>query len=185
MNEYYHSLLMLARTVIGYTLGIGDLRLYEELQAEGDPFFTQKKGVFVTLTTKAGALRGCIGNLIGYQSVVDQVARLAHEAAFNDPRFEAVTKEELEDLVIEISLLSEAKPISSPREIRLGIDGIILIHHTQRAVFLPHVALEQGWDLETTLKRLSNKAGLREDGWADSLTTFEVFQSTSFNEEQL
>jgi len=182
MDEYHDLLLTLAREVLSASLGIGDAPMYELLKKRDDPFFTQKRGVFVTLRTKDGALRGCIGNLFGYQPLVDQVARLAHEAAFNDPRFKPVSLQELGGLVIEISLLTEPEPVSSWREIRVGVDGIILEHGGRSAVFLPHVATEQGWDLETTLKHLSRKAGLREEGYLDPQATFEVFRATVFSE---
>ena len=184
MKEYHFALLALAREVINCSLGFGDAPLYEKLKKKDDPFFTRKRGVFVTLTTKKGELRGCIGSLAGYQPLVDQVARLAHEAAFNDPRFKPVTKEEFSHLVIEISLLTEPEPVSSWKAIRPGVDGIILSNASRRAVFLPHVATDQGWDLETTLRHLSRKAGLKEDGYMDPLTTFEVFQATRFSEER-
>ena len=182
MEEYHDRLLILAREVLSASLGIGDVPMYELLKKRDDPFFTRKRGVFVTLRTKDGALRGCIGSLFGYQPLVDQVARLAHEAAFNDPRFKPVSLQELGGLVIEISLLTEPEPVSSWREIRVGVDGIILEHGGRSAVFLPHVATEQGWDLETTLKHLSRKAGLREEGYLDPQAAFEVFQVTVFSE---
>ena len=182
MKEYHDRLLILAREVLSASLGIGDAPMYELLKKRDDPFFTQKRGVFVTLRTKDGALRGCIGNLFGYQPLVDQVARLAHEAAFNDPRFKPVSLQELGGLVIEISLLTEPEPVSSWREIRVGVDGIILEHGGRSAVFLPHVATEQGWDLETTLKHLSIKAGLRANEYLDPQAAFEVFQATAFSE---
>ena len=184
MNQAYKELLILARSVIAGSVGRGDLSYYEELKERSEPIFHQKRGVFVTLTTKGGRLRGCIGNLTGYERVVDQVARLAYEAAFRDPRFDGVTKEELADLHIEISLLTEAKPIPSYRDIRYGIDGIILMNTHHRAVFLPHVGQEQGWDLETTLKHLSRKAGLADDGYRDPATHFEVFQAEVFGEDE-
>lgn len=182
MNQHYKELLILARSVITHSVGSGDLSYYEELKERSEPIFHQNRGVFVTLTTEGGRLRGCIGNLIGFERVVDQVARLAYEAAFRDPRFDGVTKEELADLHIEISLLTEAKPITSYRDIRFGIDGIILLNTHHRAVFLPHVGQAQGWDLETTLQHLSLKAGLSANAYQDPATHFEVFQAEVFSE---
>ena len=184
MDEYHDLLLTLAREVISASLDIGDVPTYDQLKRRDDPFFTQKRGVFVTLRKKDGALRGCIGSLIGSLPLVDQVVRLAYDAAFNDYRFKPVAARELDDLIIEISLLTEPGPVSSRNAIRVGVDGIILEHGGRSAVFRPGVATEQGWDLETTLKHLSVKAGLRANAYLDPHTAFKVFQATSFSEKR-
>jgi AmmeMemoRadiSam system protein A len=110
------------------------------------------------------------------------VPNLARESAFNDPRFHPVAKEELDLLVIEISLLSAMQSISDYHQIRLGVDGTLLTHGYHRAVFLPQVATEQGWDLDTMLERLSCKAGLWPKAYTDEACRFEVFQAEVFSE---
>jgi uncharacterized protein (TIGR00296 family) len=94
-----------------------------------------------------------------------------------------VTLAECNDITIEISALTAPEPVSSSADIRIGIDGIVLQKSSQSAVFLPQVAPEQGWDLETTLAHLSMKAGLPADAWKEG-ATFLTFQADVFGEEK-
>jgi len=147
-------------------------------------------GVFVTLKQKDpesadSELRGCIGSIIGREPLYEGGRRLAVESAFFDPRFPPVTEQELDDLLIELSVLSEPKEIDSYHDIILGRDGIILTCSGRTAVFLPQVAEEQGWDLETTLTHLSLKAGLDPDAWLETSCTYRVFQAEVFQEGQV
>lgn len=141
-----------------------------------------KRGVFVTLH-KGENLRGCIGYIEPITSCLEAVRDNAVSACARDPRFPPVQKEELNDLSIEISVLTPPEPIESWEDIKLGTHGIILEKGAHRSVFLPQVAPEQGWDLETTLMYLSLKAGLPADGWKDA--RFKVFEAQVFNEEDL
>lgn len=142
-----------------------------------------KRACFVTLHDEEGNLRGCIGNLQAFESLTDSVMRNALNAAFNDPRFPPLqTLDEMETLTIEISVLSLPEPVESYQEIVLGRDGIILRDGESSAVFLPQVAPEQGWDMETTLSHLSQKAGLPSNAWQNPETRFEVFQGVVFSE---
>ena len=139
-----------------------------------------KAGVFVSLH-KQGALRGCIGFIEPDMNLIEGVARSARSAAFKDSRFSPVGVEELKDLEIEISLLTTPQPVESYRNIELGRHGIILEKHGARALFLPQVPTEYGWDLPTTLTHLSKKAGLAADGWKEG-ASFQVFESIVFSE---
>jgi len=105
------------------------------------------------------------------------------ERGFKDRRFSPVTKEECNDITIEISALTAPKPIQSPDDIRIGIDGVVLNKDGRSAVFLPQVAPEQGWDVNQMLTRLSRKAGLPEDAWKEG-ASFLVFQAVVFGEER-
>ncbi|MCK4305425.1 MAG: AmmeMemoRadiSam system protein B, partial [Candidatus Eisenbacteria sp.] len=107
-------------------------------------------GVFVTLT-KQKRLRGCIGSIEGKEALVDGVIHNAVNAALKDPRFPPVEINDLTDLEIEISVLTPLERVASPEEIKIGRHGVLLEKSGRRAVFLPQVAPEQGWELETTL----------------------------------
>lgn len=139
---------------------------------------------FVTLHTAAGMLRGCIGNIAAYESLGDNIAHNAINAAFNDPRFPALTAAELDNVIIEISILTPMRPIASIDEFKIGQHGIVLICNGRSAVFLPQVAPEQGWDTATTMAHLSLKAGLQPNAWQSETATFQVFEAIVFSENE-
>ena len=181
-------LLALAREAIESSLGLVSTEVYDSIKKSTSPLYQEKRGLFVTLKIRDGenslSLRGCIGNLVGIAPVAESVASLAREAAFHDPRFLPVRLDELSDLVIEISLLTSPKRISSYEQIRIGIDGVILSKEYNRAVFLPQVAPEQGWNREEMLEHLSMKAGLSPSAWMDDRCELEVFQAEVFSEDE-
>jgi AmmeMemoRadiSam system protein A len=106
----------------------------------------------------------------------------AVNAGLNDGRFPPVDSSELSDITIEVSVLTPARPVASASQIIIGKHGIILEKSGRSALFLPQVATEQGWDLETTLNHLAQKAGLPEDAWRKD-TSFEVFEAIVFHEQ--
>lgn len=132
-------------------------------------------GAFVTLHLN-GELRGCIGEIIAHGPLFEAITRRAIDAAIHDPRFPPVQTDELPFLDIEISILSPLQAISHYKEIEIGKHGIYMSKLGRGAVFLPHVASEQGWDLATTLTHLSLKAGLPPDAW-EAGASFEIFES--------
>jgi AmmeMemoRadiSam system protein A len=140
------------------------------------------QGAFVTLK-KDGDLRGCIGNLMGDSELGQTVGSMALQAAFNDRRFRPVELEELKDLEIEISVLTPMASISSPEEIVVGRDGILLSKSGSSAVFLPQVAEENNWDRTETLKNLCKKGGLPAGCWEKG-AQFQVFQADVFSEHE-
>jgi len=157
------------------------------------PSLERKAGAFVTLKCKGGAdgtctgqgeeLRGCIGTLEPSSSVYDVVAHRAASAALEDTRFpHPVTVEELPSITIEVSVLTPPRPVKSADEIVIGRHGIILSSGWNRATFLPQVAPEQGWDRETTLRHLAQKAGLPSDGWKKA--EFQVYEAIVFSENE-
>ncbi len=142
-------------------------------------------GVFVTLKKgEEEALRGCIGTIVANVPIPESVRSNSIQSAFHDPRFQPLQKSELEDVEIEISILSLPHEMSSWRDIKIGRDGIIIRKSFQAAVFLPQVAPEQGWDLETTLTHLSLKAGLNPDEWRKPGCTFSTFTAEYFSENE-
>lgn len=135
-------------------------------------------GAFVTLW-KAGELRGCVGYVLPRYPLYRAVFENGIHAARDDPRFSPVRPEELSDLEIEVNVLTPPQPIDSVRDFRVGEEGILLQRGRHRAVFLPEVATEQGWDREQTLRHLAVKAGLPPDGWRRD-AQFEVFTSQTY-----
>ena len=134
------------------------------------PVLSEPGASFVTVT-RAGALRGCIGSLQARRSLREDVDSNAIAAAFRDPRFPPLSRDEFADLRIEVSLLSDPQPMSFRDEadalaqLRPGIDGVILSSGYRQATFLPQVweSLPEPRDFITQLKR---KAGLRDDFWS-------------------
>jgi AmmeMemoRadiSam system protein A len=150
---------------------------------EDDPALNAKNGAFVTLH-KQGSLRGCIGSFTSSEPLYKVIASMAIESATGDPRFKPVTKEELGDIKIEISVLTEPKLIDDWRKIKLGTDGVIVRRGFASGVFLPQVATETGWGLEEFLSQLCwQKAGLSPDAYKDTKTQIYTFQAYVFSEE--
>ncbi len=138
-------------------------------------------GAFVTLHTKGNhALRGCIGSLEPVGSLVDTVVHCAVQVLY-DPRFPPVRLAELDQLEVEVSVLSPAQRAADLSAIRLGEHGVVLEKGPARAVFLPQVATETGWDLETFLAQLARKAGLPPEAWRQAQLS--VFTAQVFAEE--
>jgi AmmeMemoRadiSam system protein A len=143
-----------------------------------EPRLTALRGAFVTLTS-AGTLRGCIGYIEGIKPLVDAVVENGRSAAISDPRFPPVEAKELPHLEIEVSALTPLAAVDGPEGIVIGRHGVVLAKAGHRAVFLPQVAVEQGWNLETTLTHLALKAGLGPDGWREG-ADFLVFEADVF-----
>ncbi len=120
-------------------------------------------------------LRGCIGLMQVDFPLWQSVLKMAYSAACEDHRFGPITEEELPFIHHEITILGPIFP-SKKEDIILGKHGIILQAHHRRAVFLPHVPIEQGWDMHTTLVHLCRKAGLPKNTWQDDNTEFFCFE---------
>lgn len=146
------------------------------------PAMKRWTGVFVTLR-KRQALRGCIGSIVGTRPLVEGVMANARNAAFEDPRFTDLKASELKELTIEISVMTPLQPIRDYRSIRLGTDGVIIRKNGASAVYLPQVATETGWDLDTFLSSLCRKAGLPSRAYRSPQMQFLVFQAQVFAEE--
>jgi AmmeMemoRadiSam system protein A len=146
----------------------------------------QPGAVFVTLT-RNGELRGCIGSLEAQRALIDDVQSNARAAAFKDPRFPPLSRDELPGTRVEVSLLSPAQPMRCASEadalaqLRPGIDGVILEHGWHRATFLPQV-WEQLPEPRQFMAHLKRKAGLAADFWVDDLR-LATYQVEKFKEE--
>lgn len=170
-------LLKIARNSIKAAL---DSKVYEAETHKGLDF---SSGCFVTLHLR-GRLRGCIGNFRDDINIVKNVADMARQAAFSDPRFGPVSKDELGMCEIEISVLSPMEK-SDPEEITVGRDGIYITKGFSRGVLLPQVATEHSWDRLTFLEQTCIKAGLPDDAWRDKDTEIFRFEAVIFSEDDL
>ena len=146
----------------------------------GDSPLRQPRGLFVTLTID-GRLRGCMGNIAGTEPLAEGTRRQAIVAAFEDPRFPELSAGELDRVAIQISALTPLVEAAGPHEIEVGRHGVVIEKRGRRALFLPQVAVEQGWDRETLLRQLCLKAGLDQEDWVRG-ARFETFEAQVFGE---
>lgn len=171
---HQQQLLQIARGAIVQTLESPHRKL--PLSGKLPDELMQKRATFVTLTI-GGRLRGCIGMLEACRPLAEDVAENARAAAFEDPRFPPLTLPELAKLEIHISILSPSEEMvfSSEsdllRQIRPGVDGLILQEGFRRGTFLPSVWAELP-EKELFLTHLKLKAGLPADYWSDTLRVF-------------
>ena len=139
-------------------------------------------GCFVTLKNQ-DRLRGCIGQFVSAIPLIELVVEMARASATSDPRFFAdpITAGELEQLDIEISVLSPLRRTDEPLSLRLGIDGIYIKKGLASGCFLPQVATETGWSREEFLSYCcAHKAGLPADAWKDPKTEVLLFTADVF-----
>ncbi len=165
------SLLNIARQSI---IAKMDNKKYEA-HMSANSIFRTKCGAFVTLTER-GNLRGCIGRFGSSVPLFDMVADMAQAAAFEDPRFSPVTRSEMCNIKIEISVLTPLKRIKSIDEFNYGKQGIVIKKGNRSGTFLPQVAYEVNWTKDEFLGHCSqDKAGLGWNGWKDAeLYTYEA-----------
>jgi hypothetical protein len=180
--EEREVLLGIARETVERFVRTGDRTAVSDVEQRVTAGMREHRGVFVTLK-KDGSLRGCIGTILPAKSLIQAILDNAVNAAAFDGRFQPVTEDELDGLTVEISVLSPPVEIGDYQTIVLGRDGIILEKNGRSSVFLPQVAVEQGWDLVQTLTHLSGKAGLGPTGW-NSGAVFKTFQALVFAEKE-
>ncbi len=123
----------------------------------------EHRGAFTTLHIQ-GELRGCVGYVFPQYSLYRTVAETAVAAAFDDPRFEPVRKEEYPKLEYEISVLSPLQLIDA-EDVEVGKHGLVITYGARRGLLLPQVPAEHGWDREKFLEQTCIKAGLPADAW--------------------
>lgn len=179
-NVQQKRLLEIARESVEAYVKNGKIPQFEE----SDPGLNKELGAFVTLK-KEGDLRGCIGVFTGdiNEPLYKIVSQMAISAAVNDPRFNPITESELNDLEYEISVLSPLKKVGSWKEIEIGKHGVQVRNGMRKGVFLPQVATENNWDIETFMSVLcTQKAGLPADCWKDKDTEIYVFTAQVFED---
>ena len=175
------ELLKIARESIDYAFKNHQIAPRGHFSARATQYSSREMGCFVTLK-KDGELRGCIGEIEPFRPLYQAVADRAADSAFRDPRFPRLAPDEFRRVEIEISALTPARPVKSYLEIEIGRHGMTLTKDGHSAVFLPQVAVEQGWDLEETLSWLARKAGLAPDAWKEPGAEFTVFEAIVFRE---
>lgn len=182
-------LLRYSRELLEYRLGDGGDRRGPDgsgerggpAAPEGHPVLREPLGLFVTLR-RGEELRGCIGSITTTDALLDSIRRRTVDAALRDRRFTPVVPDELPELTIEHSVLSEPEPITGPDLIVPGLHGVILVLGSSRAVFLPEVAIQQGWSVPELLSALSVKAKLARDAWRGSDAELQVFRTQHYQE---
>ena len=183
MKEFLNAkqrkeLLKLARDTITFYLD-------EEKPLErdtNDETLKEVMGVFVTLRQNH-QLRGCIGNIIGTKPLYLGVRDMAIAAATQDFRFKPVTKDELGDIHIEISVLTPLKQITNTDEIILGKHGVLVRDAFRSGVYLPQVATETGWSRNEFMNSLcGHKAGMETSAWKNGECDIYIFSAEVFEE---
>lgn len=169
------ELLQLARSSIE-TFLVGKKVLSYQSQ---NPKFLEKRGAFVTLK-KRGHLRGCIGFIRPFLPLYQTVIQAAIYAACKDPRFTPLSPKELEDIKIEISVLSPLKKIDDPGLVEVGKHGLFISRGERSGILLPQVPVENHWSRETFLKQACLKAGLPKDAWKKGAEIY-IFEAVVFH----
>jgi len=181
-HEEKQALLKIAReTLVAY--------LEKDEKKDFEPASKKLKepgAAFVTLKSH-GQLRGCIGYMEPIEPLWEMIRNRAIDAATHDTRFRPVTKGELKDIHIEISVLSPRVPVKDPlKEIKIGRDGVWLELGHNRGVFLPQVPVEQNWTtVEEYLDHLCRKAHVYQRGcWKSEEARIMRFTALVFGEEE-
>jgi hypothetical protein len=171
------ELLSLARSSIAGYLKTGQVPDYTSSDVE----FSRRLGAFVTLT-KQGELRGCIGRMTSALPLRRTVQEMAVAAASSDPRFPVLTPEELEQVKVEISILSPLRRVADVQDIQVGTHGLMIVKNGYQGVLLPQVPVQQGWNRDQYLEQLCFKAGLQPGCWRANATLY-AFTAVVFGEE--
>ena len=184
-DEQGKYLLSVARKTIEKSLSGGEG--VEKTDENLSPIYKEKRGTFVTLTI-GGNLRGCIGHIVAQETLIEGIKVNALNAAFRDPRFNPVGKNEWDRVKIEVSILTDPKPLSYSgaedllKKLRPGIDGVILKKGYRQATFLPQV-WEQLPEKEDFLNHLCLKAGFDGNAWKKGDFEVSTYQVQAFEEE--
>ncbi|MFX1306540.1 MAG: TIGR00296 family protein [Promethearchaeota archaeon] len=157
--------------------------------------FSDKYGAFVTLNTynvSGNPLRGCIGYIEPTYSLYDVIHKASISSATEDPRFPSVLLDEMDSIIIELSILTPPKllEVNDPKEylnkIIIGRDGLIAEKGMRRGLLLPQVPIDHGrnWDVETFLSQTCSKAWLDSNAWREKNTKIYSFQAILFEEKE-
>jgi len=176
--ESRHRLLQVARKSLDNFLENGQRTKF----VTETPELLEKRAVFVTLKELySGDLRGCIGQTEACYPLIDAIAKTAISSAVDDSRFRPVILEELPYLLIGINVLSPMRTIK-PEDVKVGKHGLLINKGSYRGLFLPEVAVSQGWDHSTFLDELCLKADLPKGSWQDEEAKLLAFESEAWKE---
>ncbi|MDD5147845.1 MAG: TIGR00296 family protein [Candidatus ainarchaeum sp.] len=179
------ELVRLARKSIEYYSATGSLLRENAVNDK----FAKECGVFVTAKGFPGReLRGCIGFPYAIKPLWDSIIQVAVEAGFHDPRFPPLMAEELEKIVIEISVLTKPEEITGEKKeilekIKIGRDGLIVQKSGRSGLLLPQVAVDEKWNPEEFVRYCCRKASLPESAWQSRETKIFKFQAQIFHEK--
>jgi AmmeMemoRadiSam system protein A len=140
-------------------------------------------GAFVSLFNKR-SLRGCVGICTPSSALREVVIEMTEAAATRDRRVKPVRADEIEQIHIDISVISSLTRSSVPLSLEVGKHGLHVVCARKRGVLLPQVAVEYGWDIETFLQQTCLKAGLAKDAWRRPDTTVSSFTALIIEEEK-
>jgi AmmeMemoRadiSam system protein A len=144
------------------------------------PRLDRNCGAFVTLHEQSGALRGCIGYVEAIKPLLQTVIEMAVACSSRDPRFSPVTPDELENLDLEISVITPLKQIHQFDDICVGKHGLMIRKGSHSGLLLPQVATDFGWDRERFLEEMCHKAGLEKDAWKEDDARVFIFSAQVF-----
>jgi AmmeMemoRadiSam system protein A len=178
-KEHESTLLRIARESIDGELDGRPLRI--EMAAYDEPL-QRPAGAFVTLKTRDGRLRGCIGSIVPIAPLCQAVSTSALNAAFRDPRFHPLSAAEWPRIALEISVMGPILRVTDVEEIVCGLDGLIVSQGHRAGLLLPQVAVEYGWDRDTFLSHTCSKAGLDPDAWRLPGVKIDRFRAHVFGE---
>ena len=173
--EEKHTLRQIAQSTI-------EARLKGERPPRGDILtetLKEKRGAFVSLHSH-GQLRGCIGHIQPNRPLHQIIEEMALAAAFEDPRFSPLTLKELQDLELEISVLTPLQRIKDVKEIEVGKHGLYIKKGFCSGLLLPQVATEYNWDRVTFLEESCRKAGLPRNAWKEKDAEIYLFSADIF-----
>jgi AmmeMemoRadiSam system protein A len=147
--------------------------------------YSEKRGLFVTLK-KNNELRGCIGFIHPIYSIYEGIKKASIAAAFEDPRFEPLRKEELNKIKYEISILSIPKKSDNKdieQKVRVGYHGIIIKKGLNSGLLLPQVAEEYNWNSKEFLEHTCIKAGINPKSYKEKDCEIYLFHADIFSED--
>jgi uncharacterized protein (TIGR00296 family) len=177
----------LARKTIEAFLSKGSFPKAEDLGMDLSPVFEENRGVFVTLT-EDGLLRGCIGHPYPDSTLEEAILDSAISAATRDPRFPPVEEEEMKNIVVEVTILTQPEKINAvpkdlPNKIEIGKHGLIVKQGYYQGLLLPQVAPENNMDSIDFLSHTCMKAGLSPDAWVKGAEVY-CFEGQIFKEKE-
>ncbi len=190
-QEAISELIKLSRYKLEYSFGgmVRNLSVEKDRILRMYPELKEKRGIFVTIY-KDKELRGCIGFSNSIYPLIEGVVKAAELAAFEDPRFQPLTKEELNYIHFEVSILTIPEEISNigfdkneiVKKIKIGKDGLIIEMNNHSGLLLPQVAKEWNFDALDFLQETCVKAGLPKTAWMNKDCHIFKFQAEIFKE---
>lgn len=190
MAEQRTLLILARRTLTAVVSGkqrqplLGGLKLTDRLR--------RKQGVFVSLlkppmlglfgSHPAGRLRACAGHLVPIKPLYEAVIFDVRRGGRFDPRFDPVKQSELEEITIELSVVTTPRRVRSAGEVLVGQHGVDVRKGKRMATYLPYYPLSMGWDRQETLSRLCKKAGLEPDACLTGEASLSVYRAHTFAE---